>query len=90
MNRTIRLGVLALMAVSLLFETPLALAKGKGGGSRPSGFEKGEKKGWEEGEVPRGWSRGEKKGWGESEMPPGLAKKEKSRSEKKHEKKNEG
>lgn len=73
METLIRLGILAVVAASLALGTPAALAKEKGGG--PSGFEKGEKKGWE-GETPPGWSQGEKKGWGESEMPPGLAKKE--------------
>lgn len=68
----------------------IAYAQGKGQGQkeRPSGWEKGEKKGWlsdvppglakKEGWIPPGWSRGEKEGWKNS-FPPGwekLSKKE--------------
>lgn len=56
--------------------------KGKGLQEKPQGWEKGEKKGWEddnpsglEKSGPSGWEKGEKKGW-LSDVPPGLAKKE--------------
>lgn len=73
MNKLVRLGILTVVAASLAWGSPAALAKEKGGG---------EKKGWE-GDTPPGWGQGEKKGWGESEMPPGLAKKTGEASEKK-------
>ncbi len=68
-------GVLFPMIIAVLcLGGPSALAKGGGhGGGAPSGFGKGEKKGWKGEETPPGWSKGKKKSWGESDMPPGLS-----------------
>lgn len=75
MRKRARLGVWMLVMVSSVFLTSsVALAKA-GGGSKPAGFAKGEKKGWKGAEAPPGWKKGKKKGWKEKEMPPGLAKK---------------
>ena len=77
MNRK-QLGITTL-AVCLMLSGPLAFAKpsshgnAAGGGTEiPSGFSKGQKKGWQGGTKPPGWSKGKKKGWGEAGMPPGL------------------
>ncbi len=78
MDKRIRWGTIAVLVASLWLGGPLfALAKERqeGAGPTPAGFEKGEKKGWQESEVPPGWGQGEKTGWGDREMPPGLAKK---------------
>lgn len=42
-------------------------------GNEPAGFQKGEKKGWENGQPP-GFAHGQKKGW-ENDYPPGWDKK---------------
>ena len=66
----------------LILGSPLALAKGLGGGpghhgggsesGSPSGFGKGEKHGWQGESTPPGWDKGKKKGWDGADMPPGL------------------
>ena len=75
MNRK-QIGITTL-AVCLMLSGPLAFAKPAGhgtgtGAGMPSGFGKGQKKGWQGGTKPPGWSHGKKKGWGEAGMPPGL------------------
>ena len=85
-NKTIRLGVLGFVMISLLLGNSLAFAKaggsghGKGvghsGGGTPRGFSQGEKKGWKGKNTPSGWSQGKKTGWQGAQTPPGLAKKQ--------------
>lgn len=70
--RAVNVWGILLPFLFVLLTGPEVFAKGKSGGGTPSGFEKGEKKGWGESEVPPGWSHGEKKGWGEAGTPPGL------------------
>jgi hypothetical protein len=75
------------MGLFFIFNSAMTIAyaqgKGQGQKERPSGWEKGEKKGWlsnlppglakKEGWIPPGWSKGEKEGWKNS-FPPGWEK----------------
>jgi hypothetical protein len=73
--------IILITIVSMLFGGSPALAqdKAKGLQDRPSGWDQGEKTGWQSdmppGLVsPPGWVKGLKKGWQGGNMPPGLEK----------------
>ncbi|MDO8137590.1 MAG: hypothetical protein Q6354_08115, partial [Candidatus Brocadiales bacterium] len=88
---TVILSVSFLVCLSL----PILAAEGKAPGppSRPPGWDKGKKEGWE-GDVPPGlekgkgppsrppgWDKGKKEGWG-TDVPPGLEEGKKPRKTK--------
>ena len=62
------------IACAFVFASTVAFAE-EGGTYPPSGFSKGQKKGWNEGTVPPGWAKGKKKGWKGGTLPPGQASK---------------
>ena len=75
MNKDIKSKTLALALISLFFVSSFAFAKEHAGSTVPSGFSKGEKKGWSGDTTPPGWTKGEKKGWNGGTVPRGLSKK---------------
>ncbi len=83
MNKITRSKVFTLVLACLFSMSSVAFAKEHTGSTMPSGFAKGEKKGWGDAQVPPGWSKGEKKGWHGASIPPGLAKKDVKKTKKK-------
>ena len=91
MSKTIKFIIVGLAVAFLSLGSNLAFAKEHGGhakehggkehgGTVPSGWQKGEKKGWKGAGKPPGWSKGKKKAWQGAGEPSGLAKKEGSAS----------
>lgn len=85
MKNLIKFAALIMLVLPLVLSSPSAFAKaGKGGhgregGSFPSGFSKGSKKGWKGEHTPPGWTHGKKKGWEGEKTPPGLTEKAKDK-----------
>jgi hypothetical protein len=80
MYNTLKYIVLIAIA-SMLLGVPPAMAQDKARGlqDRPSGWDEGEKTGWQDDMppgllTPPGWVKGVKKGWQGGVMPPGLEK----------------
>jgi hypothetical protein len=81
MYKTLKYIILIIIASMLFGGSPaLAQDKAKGLQGRPSGWDQGEKTGWQGGNMPPGlvsppgWVKGLKKGWQGGNMPPGLEK----------------
>ena len=78
--RISKLETIGLITVFLFTATPVFAEKGGGANFHPRGWDKGEKKGWDEKDHPPGWEKGKKKGWKkkEADHPPGWDKGKKS------------
>lgn len=80
MTKNMKSKVFALVLACLFSVSSVAFAKEHTGSTMPSGFSKGEKKGWGDAQVPPGWTKGEKKGWKGSNVPPGFSKRDTGRA----------
>ena len=89
MDKTVRSKVFALVLACLFSVSSFAFAKEHTDSTMPSGFTKGEKKGWGDSQVPPGWTKGKKTGWHGSNVPPGLSKKHVKKAKKEFKNKSE-